>query len=59
MNEKVGDKAKFMVDTRTGVKAMVAAIEKRKEKALVPAWPWVPLGFALKHLPMPVVRRLT
>jgi len=58
MNAKVAQKTKFMVDTKTGVKAMVAAIEKRKEKALVPAWPWVPLGFALKHLPMSVVRRL-
>ncbi len=58
MNDKVKDKARFMVDTKTGVKAMVAAIEKRKEKALVPAWPWVPLGFALKNLPMPLVRRL-
>jgi short-subunit dehydrogenase len=59
MNEKVKEKAKFMVDTKTGVKAMVAAIEKRKEKALVPAWPWVPLGFALKNLPMGLVRRIT
>ncbi|WP_183093114.1 SDR family oxidoreductase [Nocardioides stalactiti] len=58
MNEKVAQRTKFMVDTETGVKAMVAAIEKRKEKALVPAWPWVPLGFALRNLPMPVVRRL-
>ena len=58
MNDKVKDRAKFMVDTETGVRSMVAAIEKRKEKAMVPAWPWVPLGFALKNLPMPVVRRL-
>ena len=58
MNEKVAQKTKFMVDTETGVKAIVDAIEKRKEKALVPSWPWVPFGFALRHLPMPVVRRL-
>ena len=36
MNEKVAQKTKFMVDTETGVKAMVNAIEKRKEKALRP-----------------------
>ena len=30
---------------------MVDAIEKEKASARVPAWPWVPLGFALKHLP--------
>jgi short-subunit dehydrogenase len=58
MNEKVVQKAKFMVDTKTGVKAMVSAIEKRKEKAYVPAWPWVPIGFALRNAPMSVVRKL-
>lgn len=58
MNEKVAQKTKFMVDTETGVRAMVKAIEARKEKAYVPSWPWVPIGFALKHAPMPVVRKL-
>jgi short-subunit dehydrogenase len=58
MNEKVAQKAKFMVDTKTGVRSMVSAIEKRKEKAYVPAWPWVPIGFALKNAPMSVVRKL-
>lgn len=58
MNEKVAQQTKFMVDTQTGVRAMVDAIEKRKEKALVPSWPWVPLGFALKNAPMSVVRKL-
>jgi short-subunit dehydrogenase len=58
MNEKVAQKTKFMVDTETGVKAMVKAIEARKEKAYVPAWPWVPIGFAMKHAPMSVVRKL-
>ncbi|HJR90125.1 MAG TPA: SDR family oxidoreductase [Aeromicrobium sp.] len=58
MNEKVAQKTKFMVDTPTGVRSMVNAIEKRKEKALVPAWPWVPFGFVLKNAPMGVVRKL-
>ncbi len=58
MNEKVAQKTKFMVDTKTGVRSMVNAIEKRKEKALVPAWPWVPFGFLLKNAPMGVVRKL-
>ena len=59
MNEKVEQRTKFMVDTETGVKAMVDAIEKRKARAHVPAWPWVPLGMAMKHLPMSVVRKLS
>lgn len=58
MNEKVAQRTKFMVDTQTGVRSMVKAIEQRKEKALVPAWPWVPFGFVLKHAPMSVVRKL-
>ncbi|NKQ51407.1 SDR family oxidoreductase [Amycolatopsis sp. K13G38] len=59
MNEHVQQKTLFMVDTKTGVRAMVRAIEKRRTKAYVPAWPWVPIGFAMKLLPIGVVRRLT
>lgn len=58
MNEKVAQRTRFMVDTKTGVKSIVGAIEKRKQKAYVPAWPWVPIGFALKNAPMGVVRKL-
>ena len=58
MNEKV-KRTVFMVDTETGVAAMVAAIEKRSSHARVPSWPWRPMGTALRHLPLPLVRRLT
>jgi short-subunit dehydrogenase len=58
MNEHVQQKTPFMVDTATGVRAMVAAIEKRRAKAYVPAWPWVPIGAAMRLLPLSVVRRL-
>lgn len=57
MNQYVYD-APFIVDTKTGVAAIVRAIEKRKGTARVPAWPWVPLGFLLRVLPLPLVRRL-
>ncbi|WP_404350727.1 SDR family oxidoreductase [Phycicoccus jejuensis] len=57
MNEKVSH-TPFMVDTVPGVTAMVEAIEKEKAHALVPAWPWVPVGKALRHLPLPVVRKI-
>jgi hypothetical protein len=59
MNAHVEQKTRFMVDTETGVRAMVEAIEKRRTKAYVPAWPWVPIGIAMKILPLQVVRRLT
>ena len=59
MNEHVTQKTPFMVDTKTGVRSMVAAIEKRKAKAYVPAWPWVPIGWLMKLLPLSLVRKLT
>ncbi|HET7688983.1 MAG TPA: SDR family oxidoreductase [Nocardioidaceae bacterium] len=48
----------LMASTEKGVKAMVSAIEKEKSSARVPGWPWAPLGFALKHLPLAVARKL-
>jgi hypothetical protein len=43
--------------TEDGVRSMVAAIEKQKRSARVPAWPWQPLGFVVRHAPLAVVRR--
>ncbi|MGZ5417292.1 MAG: SDR family oxidoreductase [Nocardioides sp.] len=57
MNEKVKN-APFIVSTEKGVSAIVDAIEKEKAHAKVPSWPWVPLGFAMKHLPLPLIRKL-
>lgn len=56
MNERVKH-APFIVSTERGVTAMVEAIEKERPSARVPAWPWVPVGLALRHLPLPVARR--
>ena len=47
----------LVVSTEKGVRAMVAAIEAEKPSVRVPAWPWQPIGFALKHLPLPIARR--
>ncbi|WKG04027.1 SDR family oxidoreductase [Mycolicibacterium sp. HK-90] len=59
MNAAMEAKTRFMVDTRVGVKAMVAAIEKRRAKAYVPRWPWMPIAMALKTLPLSIIRNLT
>ena len=56
MNERVKS-APFIVSTEKGVTAMVDAIEKEKARAHVPSWPWVPVGVALRHLPLPLARR--
>lgn len=41
----------LMVDTATGVAKMVEAIERECGRAVVPAWPWIPLVALLKLLP--------
>jgi hypothetical protein len=58
MNERVAQSTPFMVDTEAGVRAMVEAIEDEKESAIVPPWPWLPAGLAMRHLPMSVLRRV-
>ena len=58
LNERL-ENAPFMVDTEPGVRAMVDAIERRRAKAYVPRWPWLPIAIALQALPLSVVRRIT
>lgn len=57
INEKVKN-TPFMVDTETGCRALVAAIEKEKAEAYVPSWPWAPIGFLMKRLPLRLVARM-
>ncbi|KRE95237.1 short-chain dehydrogenase [Nocardioides sp. Soil774] len=60
VSEMSGTSAKtpLMASTEKGVRAMVEAIEKQKKSAVVPAWPWVPLGFVIKRVPVGVLRRM-
>lgn len=53
-----GPRPALMVDTETGVRAMVLAIERRRATAYVPRWPWLPIAMLMKVLPLAVVRRL-
>ncbi|MBM7458890.1 SDR family oxidoreductase [Rhodococcus coprophilus] len=57
INEKVKN-VPFIVDTETGCRALAAAIEREPARAYVPAWPWFPLGLAMRVLPLSVVRRM-
>lgn len=41
----------LMLDNETGVKAMVAAIEREPGRAVVPRWPWAPLVQLMRVLP--------
>ena len=48
----------LIVSTEVGVAAMVAAIDRERPTARVPAWPWAPLGVLMKVLPLRAVRKL-
>ena len=58
MNERVQQQVKFMVSTEDGVRSMVDAIEKGKPHAYVTALPWTALAPAMKHSPLPLLKRL-
>ena len=49
----------FEVDSDTGTKAIVAAIEAGVEEACVPSLPWSIVGQAMKHLPLQVVNKVS
>jgi short-subunit dehydrogenase len=57
INEKVQN-APFIVDTKTGCRALAAAIEREPVKAMVPTWPWRPIGFLMRNLPLKWVAKM-
>lgn len=48
----------FIIDEATGCRLLAQAIEKEKNKAYVPWWPWAPLGWWMKRAPLSWVARL-
>lgn len=57
INEKVKN-TPFMVDTETGCRAMVKAIEREVTEACVPSWPWTFMAFLMRNLPLRMVARM-
>jgi len=57
LNEHAAN-APFIIDAESGCRSLAKAIEKEPETAVVPAWPWAPIGFAMRNLPLSVVNRL-
>lgn len=51
-------KLPFEVDEKTGSYLLAKTIEKEPVKAYVPQWPWLPLGLAMKVLPLKIVNKL-
>lgn len=58
INEKV-ENVPFMVDTETGCKAMVKAIEKEGANSYVPTWPWAFLQVVLRIAPLSWLRKMS
>ena len=49
----------FEVDADTGSRAIVAAIEAEVDEACVPSVPWSLVGQMMKHLPLPLVNKIS
>ena len=49
--------SRLIVDTETGVRAMVRAIEQEVAAACVPSWPWRPVAALMRVLPLRMVAK--
>ena len=58
INEKVKT-VPFIVDTETGCKAIVKAINKEKANAFVPIWPWAFLHWFIRIIPARFLRGMS
>jgi short-subunit dehydrogenase len=45
-------KRPFLVDSVRGCQSIVRAIEREKPTAFVPGWPWSPIAFLMRHVPL-------
>lgn len=52
-------KTPLMVDTASGCRALVAAIEREPAKACVPSWPWTLVGWYMRHAPLGWIARMS
>ena len=58
INEKVKN-TPFMVDTETGVIAMIKAIEKEGANAYVPTWPWAIMSRLMRIAPLSFMAKMS
>jgi hypothetical protein len=52
-------KTPLMVDTASGCRALVAAIEREPAKACVPSWPWTLVGWYMRNMPLAWVAKMS
>jgi len=58
INKKV-KKVPFIVDTETGVKAMIKAIEKEGGNSFMPIWPWAFMRLLMKIAPLSIMKKMS
>jgi len=58
LNEKV-KKVPFIVDTETGCRAIVRAIDAEKANSYVPTWPWAWLHWLIRILPDAMIAKMS
>ena len=58
INEKVKS-APFMVDTETGCKAIIGAIEKEGANSYVPTWPWAAMQRLMRIAPLSMLAKMS
>ncbi len=52
-------KTPLMVDTASGCRALVVAIEREPAKACVPSWPWTLVGWYMRNAPLAWIARMS
>jgi NAD(P)-dependent dehydrogenase (short-subunit alcohol dehydrogenase family) len=57
MTERLG-RLPFIVDTETGARALVRAVEREPATAYVPWWPWAAIALLLRVLPLRLAVRI-
>lgn len=58
INEKV-KKVPFIVDTETGCKAIIKAIEKEVASSFVPTWPWALFRYLARIAPLSLLAKMS
>ena len=57
MNDRATQRKVMMAPTDVGTRALVAAVERERKEAIVPAWPWIPMAFVMRHAPASMIRK--
>lgn len=60
LNEKTTPgKTPFIIDAAKGCRLLVAAIEREPATAYAPWWPWAPLGYLMRRMPLSWIARMS